>query len=80
MSKVFVVSYKSTYFVRNHSEAKNKYTEDDIVIMIEFLVDNIFVEWGGVIFQQAIGITMGTNCAPLLADLFLYSYASHLSV
>ena len=56
MSKVFVVSYKSTYFVRNHSEAKNKYTEDDIVIMIEFLVDNIFVEWGGVIFQQAIGI------------------------
>ena len=26
-----VVGYKSTYFVRNHSEAKNKYTEDDIV-------------------------------------------------
>ena len=29
---------------------------------------------GGVIFQQVIGIPMGTNCAPLLADLFLYSY------
>ena len=42
--------------------------------MIEFLVDNIFVECGGVIFQQVIGIPMGTNCAPLLADLFLYSY------
>ena len=69
-----VVGYKSTYFVRNHSEAKNKYTEDDIVRMIEFLVDNIFVECGGVIFQQVIGIPMGTNCAPLLADLFLYSY------
>ena len=24
--------------------------------------------------QQVIGIPMGTNCAPLLADLFLYSY------
>ena len=44
--------------------------------MIEFLIDNIFVESGGVIFQQVIGIPMGTNCAPLLADLFLYSYAS----
>ena len=66
-----VVGYKSTYFVRNLSEAKNKYTEDDIVRMIEFLVDNIFVECGGVIFQQVIGIPMGTNCAPLLADLFL---------
>ena len=26
------------------------------------------------IFRQVIGIPMGTNCAPLLADLFLYSY------
>ena len=42
--------------------------------MLEFLVDNIFVEFGGQIFQQTIGIPMGTNCAPLLADLFLYSY------
>ena len=58
------------YFVKDHSEAKNKYTEDDIVRMIEFLIDNIFVESGSVIFQQVIGIPMGTNCAPLFADLF----------
>ena len=38
------------------------------------LIDNIFVEFGGRIFQQTIGISMGTNCAPLLVDLFLYSY------
>ena len=42
--------------------------------MLNFLIDNIFVECGGVIVQQVIGIPMGTNCAPLLADLFLYSY------
>jgi hypothetical protein len=30
--------------------------------------------FGGRVFQQTIGISMGTNCAPLLADLFLYSY------
>ena len=42
--------------------------------MLEYLIDNIFVEFGGRIFQQTIGIPMGTNCAPLLADLFLYSY------
>ncbi len=28
----------------------------------------------GRVFQQRVGTTMGTNCAPLLADLFLYSY------
>ena len=42
--------------------------------MLEFLVDNIFVVFVGKVFQQTVGIPMGTNCAPLLADIFLYSY------
>ena len=42
--------------------------------MLEFLVDNIFMVFGGMVFQQIFGIPMGTNCAPLLADIFLYSY------
>ena len=42
----------------------------DVIKMLEYLIDNIFVEFGGRIFQQTIGILMGTNCAPLLADLF----------
>ena len=41
--------------------------------MIEFLVDNIYVRFGGQLFRQMIGIPVGTNCAPLLADLFLCS-------
>ena len=42
--------------------------------MLNFLIDNIFVVFGGRVFQQIVGIPMGTNCAPLLADIFLYSY------
>ena len=42
--------------------------------MLEFLIDNIFVFFGGRVFQQTVGIPMGTNCTPLLADLLLYSY------
>ena len=64
----------ATYFVKDHSDCIQKYTEDDIIKMLNFLIDNIFVEFGGQIFQQSVGIPMGTNCAPLLADLFLYSY------
>jgi hypothetical protein len=29
--------------------------------MLEFLVDNIYVVVGGQVFQQFVGITMGTN-------------------
>ena len=42
--------------------------------MIELLVDDIYVRFGGWLFRQIVGIPMGRNCAPLLADLFLYSY------
>jgi hypothetical protein len=31
---------------------------------------------GGTLLQQVVGIPMGTNCAPILADLLLYSYES----
>ena len=42
--------------------------------MLDFLIDSIFVLFGGRVFQQTICIPMGTNCAPLLADLFLHAY------
>ena len=58
----------------NAFEVFNMFTADSICEMIEFLIDNIFVQFGGHLFHQVIGIPMGTNCAPLLADLFLYSY------
>ena len=42
--------------------------------MIEFLIDNIFVQFRGRHFRQIIGIPVVTNCVPLLADLFFYLY------
>ena len=50
------------------------YTADNICQMIEFLIDDISVQFGGCLFLLVIGIPMRTNCAPLLADLLLYSY------
>ena len=57
-----------------YSYSRNKYSEDDIIKMLEFLVDNIFVVFAGKVFQQTVGIQMGTNCAPLLVAFFLYSF------
>ena len=49
--KFLVLGREGPYFVKEHSDSKNKYTEDDIVNMLEFLVDNIFVVFGGKVFQ-----------------------------
>jgi hypothetical protein len=42
-----------------------------------FSIDIIFVMFDGCVFQQTVGIPMGTNCVSLLADLFLYSYKAY---
>ena len=65
------VGRNKSYFTNDPLNGDNKYTADDICKMIEFLVDNIYVRFGGQLFRQMIGIPMGRNCAPLLADLFV---------
>ena len=68
------VGRNKSYFTSDPLNGDNKYTASGICKMTEFLVDNIYVRFGGQLFRQMVGIPMGINCAPLLADLFLYSY------
>ena len=72
--KYLVLGRDRPYFVKHHSDSTKKFSETDIFNMLGFLIDNIFVMFAGPVFQQTVGIPMGKNCAPLLADLFLYSY------
>ena len=39
-----------------------------------YLLDDIFIIFGSKLYRQIVSIPMGTNCAPLVADLFLFFY------
>ena len=39
-----------------------------------FLLDNIYIRFCTKLFIQIVAIPMGTNCTPLVADLFLFCY------
>ena len=52
----------------------DKYT---LIEMLEYLIDNIFIMVGNRMFRQHIGIPMGTDCAPLLANLYLLTLGAH---
>ena len=41
---------------------------------LHYLLDNIFIRFGSKLYRQIVGIPMGTTCAPLVADLFLFCY------
>ena len=55
------------------SEQKSKtcYTEEQVISFYK-----IFVEFEGTLFQHMVNISIGTNCVPFLAGLFLFSYES----
>jgi len=46
---------------RSYSDSTQKFPETDIINILEFLIDNIFAMFGGRVFQQTVGIPMGSN-------------------
>ena len=45
-----------------------------LIAYVEYLIDNIYVSIGNRVYRQCIGIPMETDCAPLVANLFLFYY------
>ena len=41
---------------------------------LTFLLDNIYIRFGSKLYREIVDIPMGTNCAPLVADQFLFCY------
>ena len=41
---------------------------------LHYLLDNVFIRFGSKLYGHIVGIPLGTNCAPLIADLFLFCY------
>ena len=41
---------------------------------LTFMLDNIFIRFATKLYRQVVWISMDTNCAPVVADLFLFCY------
>ena len=41
---------------------------------LRYLLDNISLKVGTKLYRHIVGIPMGTNCSPLVADLLLFCY------
>ena len=56
--------------VRNY----NVWSCQKVCEALNFLLDNININFGSKLYRHIVGIPMGTNCAPFVADLFLFWY------
>ena len=78
-----IKNYGSLYLACNDRKAfftstdHSRYTLwscQNVCDALTYLLDNTYIRFGTKLYRQIVGIPMGTNCAPLLADLFLYCY------
>ena len=52
------VGRNKSYFTNDLLNGENKYTVSDICKMIEFLVDSIYVRFGGQLFRQTVDVLL----------------------
>ena len=78
-SKTYLCTSDKAGFFSNKKYASFKcWTCSELCEAFTFLMENVYVQFEGMIYQQIVGIPTCTNCAPLIADLFLFCYVRDL--
>ena len=62
------------FFTSDVYNSHNLWSCQKVCDALVYLLDNILIRFGTKLYRQTIGIPMGTNCAPLVTDLFLFYY------
>ena len=65
---------RNAFFTSDAVRNYNLWSCQEVCEALTFLLDNIYIRFGSKLYRQIVGIPMGTNCAPLVADLFLFCY------
>ena len=62
--------YRNAFFTSDAVRNYNLWSCQKVCEALIFLLDNIYIRLGSKLRRHVVGIPMGTNCAPLVADLF----------
>ena len=65
---------KNAFFTSEQPKQYKLWSCQKMCDALHYLLDNIFIRFGSKLYRQIVGISMGTYCAPLVADLFLFCY------
>ena len=62
------------FFASKEHKNYNLWTCQKVTEALIYLLDNIYIRFSSKLYRQNVGIPKGTNCAPLVDHLFLFSY------
>ena len=64
---------KAFFTSEDHYRGYHLWSCRNVCDALSFLL-NIYIRFDNKLYRQIVGIPMGANCAPLVADLFLFCY------
>ena len=62
------------FFASEEHKTYDLWTYKKLTDALIYLLDNIHIRFGSKLYRRNVGIPMGTNCVPLVADMFLFRY------
>ena len=65
---------RQAFFTSEDTKRYKLWSCQNVCEALIYLLDNIYIRFGTKLYRQIVGIPMGTNCATLVADLFLFCY------
>ena len=71
--KGLFVMIKKAFFTSEQPKRYKLWSCQKMCDALHYLLDNIFIRFDSKSYRQIVSIPMGTNCAPLVADLFCFA-------
>ena len=65
---------RQAFFTSGDTKRYQLWSCQNICDALIYPLDNIYIRFGTTVYSQIVVIPEGTNCAPLVADLFLFCY------
>ena len=65
---------RNTFFTSEKPKKYHAWSCQNVCDGLTFLLENIFIRFRTKLNRQVVGIPIGTDCAPLVAYLFLFYY------
>ena len=65
---------RQAFFTSEDTKRYKRWSCQNVCEALIYLLDNFYIRFGTKLYRQIVGIPMGTNCAPLVTDLFLFCY------
>ena len=71
---IYEYNDKNAFFTSEQSKRYKLWSCQKMCDALHYLLDTIFIRFCSKLYRQIVGIPMGTDCAPLVADLLLFCY------